>query len=111
MSKAIVRRDGGNIVATAPAAVESGDFVVLGTGSDPKLGGIAASDAAMGEDVTLCMRYDAELDKGTGALKAGQTLWWDATNDRVTTTEGTNAFVGNVIKAVESSDSKVRVWR
>ncbi|MEM6550124.1 MAG: DUF2190 family protein [Pseudomonadota bacterium] len=76
------RSEGKSVTVVAPAAVASGDFVVVGS-----LYGFAAHSAAVGEDVVITRRGAFMATKGTGtAIAQGEPL----------------EFAGGVFAAVDS---------
>ena len=90
------------IIVTAPAAVNSGDFVVVG-----KLAGVAATDADSGADVEIATRGVFELPV-TG-LAQGAPVYWDATPGVLTGTATDNFRVGVAVAASGASKTRVRL--
>lgn len=89
----------------APAAVASGELVVVGN-----LFGVAMDSAAPGELVALCTMCEAELPKTTGqSFTAGAVAYWDAANKRVTTSSAGNTRIGVATRAAAASDATVIV--
>ncbi len=96
----------GNVV-TLPAPVGgivSGYPLLVGS-----LFGVAAYTAVAGDDVEVALEGVYTLPKATGALAAGQKVYWDAANKVVTGTAGSNAAVGAAVVAAGSSAVSVRV--
>ncbi len=96
----------GNVV-TLPAPVGgalSGQALLIGS-----LFGVAAYSALQGADVEVALEGVYELPKATGALAAGQKVYWDATNRVVTGTATNNVAIGAVVAAVASAALTVRV--
>lgn len=91
---------GETITLTAPAAVSSGDGVLVG-----KFFGVAVADAASGAEVeaTLCGVF--ELPKATGAITQGALVYWDNTAKNVTTTSTSNTLIGAAVVAAASGDT------
>jgi predicted RecA/RadA family phage recombinase len=101
--KNLVQR-GEILEVTAPAAVTSGDFVLVGS-----IGGIAIVSAASGAPVPLdCSGVVATLPKATGAAwSQGDVLYWDATNKNFTKTSSgnTKAGIAAAIAGQQSGDA------
>ena len=88
------------ITVAAPAAVASGDAVLVGS-----LFGVAQTDAANGANVALVVRGVFDLPKATGqAWTVGQKLYWSTGNANLTTTATSNTLVG-VATAAAASDA------
>lgn len=85
----------GRIVSvTAPAAVKSGEFVVVGS-----LFGIACADAAEGSPVEIATEGVFELPKvNAQAWTAGAKIYWDATEKIATTTASSNTLFGHAVE-------------
>jgi predicted RecA/RadA family phage recombinase len=90
------------ITVTAPAAVNSGDFVVVG-----KLCGVAATDAASGEDVEISTRGVFELPV-TG-LAQGAPVFWDTTPGALSGTATDNFRIGVAVAASGAAKTRVRL--
>lgn len=90
------------ITVAAPAAISSGDFVVI---SD--LYGVAQTDAASGDDVAIVREGVFDLPKATGETWAvGDALFWDDGNSRFTKTAGsTFSQRGIAVATAESADT------
>lgn len=85
----------GNVVSfTAAAAVSAGDGVFQGD-----LFGIAATDAAQGEDFEAAVTGVFSLPKAAEALSKGTKVYWSSTNGNVTATATDNVLIGAVIEA------------
>jgi predicted RecA/RadA family phage recombinase len=85
----------------APAAVKSGDGLLVGT-----LFGYCGADAALNEIVALHTAGEYKANKATGqAWAVGQTVYWDDGAKKVTTasTSG-NTKIGVAIVAALSAD-------
>lgn len=108
---AVTRHSGGrcSIDYTPASAKTAGDVVVLATG----LIGIVESDIAADALGSLAIDVGPwKAPKASGALVAGQIVFWDAGNARVTGTQGTGGGgtaqlprFGTVILAAGSSDT------
>jgi predicted RecA/RadA family phage recombinase len=85
---------GDALTLTAPAAVAAGDVVVVGD-----LVGIAATDAALGEEVECDLVGVFSIKKKTGeAFGQGAPIYWDAAAARATVTETGNDRLGTATK-------------
>jgi predicted RecA/RadA family phage recombinase len=72
--------------------------------------GVAASDAAQNASVECATEGEFELTKAPGqAMAAGDRLFWDNTNRRLTTTATGNFQVGICTVAAAAADPTVRV--
>lgn len=85
----------------APAAVASGDFVVVGA-----FFGVAQAAAASGADVNIVREGVFTLPKATGtAWTKGDKLYWDAGASKFTKTAGGNLAVGVAAADAASGDT------
>lgn len=85
----------------APAAVKSGDGLLVGT-----LFGFCGADAALNDNVALYTAGEYKVNKATGqAWAVGQTAYWDDTAKKVTTTVGANTKIGVAIAAAATADT------
>jgi predicted RecA/RadA family phage recombinase len=89
-------QDGDVIAVTAPAAVKSGQLVVVG-----KLAGVAVADAASGASVTINRRGAWKLKKTSAqAWTVGADLYAAAGVDSSVTTTSTDAvLIGKALHA------------
>lgn len=80
----------------ATAAHSSGDVVVVGDTI-----GIAASDAAIGDEAILGVlgTYGPMVAKGTDVIAVGVDLYWDATPGEFTLTATANVYAGKAATA------------
>jgi predicted RecA/RadA family phage recombinase len=88
-------------VAAGSDAVDlsSGDGYLIGS-----IFGVAAYDAAIGEDVVLKLTGIFTLAKTTSqAWTVGQKAYWDASTAKVTTTAGSNKLIGVITAVAESA--------
>lgn len=88
------------------AAVSSGSPVVVGD-----MVGVAVTNGAIGETITLAVEGVYSLPKGAGAIKQGQKAYANVT-EGVTTivaTEAGNVFAGHVWAAAAAGDTVVNV--
>lgn len=87
---------------TAPAAVKSGDLVIVG-----KLFGVAEADAASGDAVVLCTEGVFTLPKVSAqAWTEGAAIYWDAAEKKATTTASSNTLIGHAAEpAANPSDA------
>ena len=92
----------GDVVSvTAPAAVASGQGVLVGA-----LFGVAVNAAASGASVEIATTGVHNLAKTTGqAWTQGALVYWDNTNRLVTTTASGNTLIGNCLVAAASGDT------
>lgn len=96
---------GGNITVPAPAAVNSGDGVLVGS-----LFGIATISAAVNGNVALATEGVFSLNKvSTQAVSVGARLYWDDTAKLVTTTSSGNTLIGVATAAVGNPSGSVNV--
>ena len=98
---------GENITVTAAAAATSGAGVLVGN-----LFGIAAGDAAIGEDLDLVTVGVFTMPKvATDAFTVGAVVYWDDTAKLVTTDDdtGNNPEVGLAVTAAANPSGTVNV--
>jgi len=90
----------GNVITVAaPAAVNSGDLVLVGT-----MFGVAARDAASGEQVELNTGGVYDLPKAASqAWTVGAKVYWDNTAKVATTTTSGNTLIGVATVAVDGA--------
>lgn len=80
-------QEGNTITVAAPAAVTSGQLVVVGA-----INGVAAFDAASGADVEVTVEGVFELSKvTTDVIAQGDKLYWDSGLAKLTKTAGTGS--------------------
>ena len=92
---------GEQITVAAPAAVVTGDGVLIGT-----LFGVAQETTAIGLDVVLIRRGVFIMPKATGtAWAVGGKLYWDNAAKNITTVVGANTVVGCAALAALSADT------
>lgn len=92
---------------TPSVAVSSGDVVVQG-----QLFGVATQDIAADELGALTVSGVVSIAKATtsgSALTAGAKVYWDASGEVVTTTVGSNVYIGKVVTAASATASSVDV--
>lgn len=96
----------GNVITlNAPTDVKSGDVVHVGS-----LIGVATYNARAGDEVETQLVGVWELPKKTGALTAGQVVFWDAAAKAVTGSDDNDApLLGAVIQAAGADAPVVRV--
>ena len=105
MAQATFVMDGKSIDHTPAGALASGDVVVQGD-----LVGVVARPLAALEIGALCVEGVFDFAKNTGvAFTVGTILYWDDTNNVVTTTATGNKSIGKVVRAAASADTTVRV--
>ena len=96
---------GENITVTAAAAASSGDIVKIGS-----LIGIAAGDAANGDDLDLVTTGVFELPKvSTDALAVGDTVYFKSADGNVTSTASGNTKMGVAVTAAGNPSGTVNV--
>lgn len=95
---------GENITLTAPRALTSGAGFLVGA-----LFAVASADAANGTTVVGVTIGVFDLPKATGAVTAGQKLYWDNTAFNVTTSASGTTLIGVATKAAASGDATARV--
>lgn len=94
--------DGSRMVVTAPAAVSSGDLVIVG-----QMFGVAQASAASAASVAIRAGGVHSLRKLNGAstsYAAGANLFWDATNSNVTISATSNTRIGVAAQAGANTD-------
>lgn len=97
--------EGDTLQLTAPYAVTSGQGLLVGG-----LFGLAAHDAANGEQVSTCLEGVWDITKEPAlAISTGARVFWDNTNRRITTTATSNYQVGFATVAALAGDATVRV--
>lgn len=80
-------QEGKTLTITAPAAVSSGQLVVVGS-----IVGVAAFDAGLDADVEVVTQGVFELPKiNTDVIAQGDKLYWDAGQSKLTKTAGTGS--------------------
>ena len=105
MAQAQFIHDGEAIDHTPGANVAAGDVVVQGD-----LVGVAKKDIVANALGALAVTGVFDFAKSGGvAYTVGQILYWDDTNNVVTTTATGNKQIGKVVRAAASADTTVRV--
>ena len=105
MPQATFVLEGDTIDYTAAAAVAGGDVVVQGD-----LVGVVTRTLAIGELGSLIVEGVLDFAKLTNvAYTVGTILYWDDTNNVVTTTSAGNKSIGKVVRAAASADTTVRM--
>ena len=96
---------GAMVTFPAPAGgLKSGDGIIVGS-----LFGIAASDALAGADVECLTAGVVELPSAAQAFAFGAKVYWNTTNETVTTTATGNTLIGVAARAAATTDPIVRV--
>ena len=101
------RQTGESIDYTPVAAVTGGDVVVLGS-----IVAVAKRDIAASALGAVAIKGVFRFPKGTGsadALAVGTKVYWDATNEVVTSTAGSNKCAGYTVLAAADADETVDV--
>ena len=107
MPTATFRSIGDYIDYTPGADVAAGAVIVQGD-----LVGIAMQAIAANRLGALCVRGVVVHPKAAGsAINVGTKLYWDATNQRVATTDasGTNKYLGKAVATAASADTTIHV--
>jgi len=95
---------GETLTLTAPYAVSAGGGALVGA-----LFGIAANDVANAAEGEFAITGVYDITKEGVAISAGQLVYWDNTNKRVTPTASSNKLVGVCTKAAAGGDATARV--
>lgn len=96
---------GNTLTLTAPAAVSSGDVVLVGA-----IIGVANGDAGNGDPVDLDTVGVFTLPKTAAlAINAGDVVYWDATNSVVNKTASGNTKLGVATESVPNPSAAVSV--
>lgn len=105
MPQATFIQEGHYIDHTPSSALASGDVVVQGD-----LVGVTLRPLAAGETGALAVDGIFDFNKSTGvAFTVGTLLYWDDTNNVVTTTSAGNKAIGKVVRAAALADTTVRI--
>lgn len=110
--QAVYVQEGESLDYTPAAAVDAGDVVAQGN-----LVGIAKLDIAADELGALAVSGVFDVVKETGAVTAGQDVWWRPAGDPVGGTADSGAasvvggtyYLGKAVEAALSADETVRV--
>jgi predicted RecA/RadA family phage recombinase len=96
---------GETVTLTAPANVNSGDVVIVGS-----IIGVASISASSGSDVEVVTRGIFDLPKLTPlAIAQGTKVYWDATAKNVTNISTGNSLLGAATIAALSAATIARV--
>ena len=105
MPQATYVQDGDAIDYTPGSAVATGDVVVQGD-----LVGVVKRPLAANETGAIEVEGVFDFSKATNvAYTVGTILYWDDTNNLVTTTATGNKQIGKVVRAAATADTTVRV--
>jgi predicted RecA/RadA family phage recombinase len=105
MPQATFVQDGWSVDYTPGADVAAGDVIV-----QTDLVGVAKLDIKSGKTGALAIEGVFDFAKSGGvAYAVGTILYWDDTNNVVTTTSSGNKLIGKVVRAAASADTTVRV--
>ena len=99
--------DGHSIDYTPTADVAAGAVVVQG-----ELVGVARTPIAASALGSLAVVGVFDFPKATGAgtaITAGANCYWDAANQRATTTATGNKLIGKCVRAAADADATVRI--
>jgi len=98
-------QEGKTVSVTAPAAVTSGQYVVVGA-----IRGVAAYDAAQGEPVEVATEGVFTLPKvAADNIAAGDLLYWNGTACTKVPGSGSRPLVGVAVKAAGNGVTTVAV--
>lgn len=88
-------QSGSIVTVDAPAAVSSGDLVLVGS-----LFGVASTDAASGAPVEIATEGVFTLPKTSAqAWTVGALIYWNAAAGEATTTASGNTLIGHAVAA------------
>ncbi|MFM7844611.1 MAG: DUF2190 family protein [Planctomycetota bacterium] len=105
MPQATYVQEGELVDYTPGSAVAAGDVVVQGD-----LVGVVVRPLAAQENGSLLVWGTFDFTKNTGVTyTVGTIVYWDDTNNVVTTTATGNKAIGKVVRAAASADTTVRV--
>ena len=96
--------DGRYVDYTPSTAVAAGAVVVQGD-----LVAVAIRSIPANVKGALCVAGVVSFPKATGAITAGTSLYWDATNGVATSTATSNKLIGKSVAAAASADATVEV--
>ena len=96
--------DGERMVVTLSAPANSGDVIVIGT----KIA-IALNSGNIGDNIAVMNEGVFELAKAVGAITQGQVLYFDDTNNVITTVAQGNLFIGYAYIPAANADATVQV--
>lgn len=98
-------QEGEAIDYTPSSAVAAGKIVVLGTV------GIGIAQTAIAANVKGSLIVDGVIEhaKASGAVNAFAKVYYDATNDVLTTTATSNTLAGYAVAAAASGDANVTI--
>lgn len=98
-------KSGSVMTVTASGAVSSGDVVETGS-----LVGVAATDAASGEQVEVALEGVYEVPKVSAqAWTQGVAVYWDSSAGNATTSSSGNTLMGHAFEAAENPSATGRV--
>lgn len=96
---------GNNLTVPSPAAVASGDVVVIGA-----IVGVAAGDAASGTDLDLVTEGVFTLPKVSAlAIAIGDLVYFDSATKLVNKTASDNTLLGKAVTAAANPSPSVNV--
>ena len=107
MATATFVHDGRTVDYTPTSAVAAGDVVVQG-----ELVGVSKTPNAANALGALAVVGVFDFPKATGggtAVAAGANCYWDAANQRATTTATGNKLIGKCVRAAADADALVRI--
>ena len=95
---------GDTVTVIAPAAVNSGDGMLVGA-----LFGVAVATAAISTNVEMVTEGVVDLPKAAVAITQGAKVYWISATSNVTNSAAGNTLIGCAIVAAAIGDSTVRV--
>jgi predicted RecA/RadA family phage recombinase len=99
-------QDGDVLTVTAPAAVVSGQFILIGTA----LYGFCTTDAANGAQVEILTEGVFDVPKVSAqAWAVGDKIYWDNTAKLFTTVLTSNTYVGVAVAVAANPTSTGRI--
>ncbi len=95
---------GDTVTVIAPAAVNSGDGMLVGA-----LFGVAVATAAISTNVEMVTEGVVDLPKAAVAITQGAKVYWITATSNVTTASAGNTLIGCAIVAAAVGDATARV--
>lgn len=95
---------GAHLTLAAPYDRTSGQGALVGS-----IFGVASVDVLSGITASFVTCGVFDLAKATGAVTAGQKIYWDNTAKNCTTVSTSNTLIGAATQAAQSGDATVRV--
>lgn len=95
---------GDSLTVTLAADVAGGDVVVLGA-----LIGVAAGSYLSGQDGVICTEGVFNLGKDASVFATGDAVYFDAAENKVTSTATDNTLIGAAVAPALTGDLTVKV--